>query len=91
MSPVSPVFHTVEKVRFAIIKKLNLCVLSFDLGTKSRETGELLPDRNAEPYPYKWRAEIGILGSCSQLFCYINYPLTPRVTKWMSFLNAPLL
>ena len=35
------------------------------------ETGELLPDRNAKPYPHKWFAEKGTLGSSSQLFHYI--------------------
>ena len=31
-------------------------------------TPENLPDRKTEPYPHKWRAEIGMLGSCSQTF-----------------------
>ena len=35
------------------------------------ETGELLPERNAKPYPHKRLAEIGTLGSCPQLFHYI--------------------
>ena len=41
-------------------------VLSFYLGTKGRETEELLPDRNAVPYPHKWRAEI-----CMQIYGWV--------------------
>ena len=53
MSPVSAVFHAIETVRIAL------------KGKNSRETGEIFPDRNAEPYPHKRMAETGMLGSCS--------------------------
>ena len=38
------------------------------------ETGELLPERNAKPYPHKRFAEISTLGSCSNFsITYISF------------------
>ena len=68
----------------------------FYLGT-TRETGELLPDQSTEPYPLKWRAEIGMLGSCSQLLCYIHNPFTLAQVvlllsnKWLGFYLVKML
>ena len=48
------------------------------------ETGELLPDRSTEPYSLKQKAEIGTLGSRSQLFRYIHILITPFLGEHQS-------
>ena len=37
-----------------------------------KTAGELLPDQSTEPYPLKRRTALGMLGSCSQIFRYVN-------------------
>ena len=49
--------------------------------TNRRETGEPSPVWNAESYPHKWRAEIGMLRSCSQLFGYIQV-MIDKSLRW---------
>ena len=68
MSPGSLVFYTVEPVRIVLNSQWWTV---FYLGT-GKKAGELLPDRSTEPFPLKQRAAaLGMLGSCSQVFCYI--------------------
>ena len=55
-----------HKVPLIYTNLFNLFIALFN--HVAREPGEPLTDQNVEPYPYKQRAQLGALGSCSQLF-----------------------
>ena len=63
MSPVSPAFHTVEKVRLPFIKKKKTCLLSFVW--ENTKLGKYEVRITVDLIHTKWRAEIGPLRSCS--------------------------